>query len=127
MANQYLEFEGENGEKLLVEVEASANSGRVPVSRGGDGSPDTTKTGKKLEEALTPLRTIASSVINKLKGLELQPDEVSLELGMKITAESGVVLAKAGGEAHLQVTLTWKKSEAPQPPAAPGTETPAVT
>ncbi|MDX1908759.1 MAG: CU044_2847 family protein [Bacteroidia bacterium] len=127
MATQYLEFEDENGETLLVEVEsASAQSGRVPVRGGGDENPATIKTGKKLEAALAPLRTIASSVINKLKGLELQPDEVSLELGMKINAESTIVIAKAGGEAHLKVTLTWKKSEAPQPPAASGTETPAV-
>lgn len=46
---------------------------------------------------------------------------------MKITAESGVVLAKAGGEAHLQVTLTWKKAEAkPLNPPVPGAEPPAL-
>lgn len=55
MNTQYLEFEDENGATLRVEVEsASAHSGRVPVRGGGDGSPDTIKTGKKLEAALTP-------------------------------------------------------------------------
>ena len=39
--------------------------------------------------------------------LRIDPQEASLELGIVISGEAGVVV-KAGAEASLKVTLTWK-------------------
>jgi hypothetical protein len=38
----------------------------------------------------------------------LSPDEVEVEFGFVLSAEHGVVIAKASGEIHFNVTLTWK-------------------
>ncbi len=42
------------------------------------------------------------------------PDEftqVEIEFGIKLDAEAGALLAKAGGEAAISVTLTWERPE----------------
>jgi Trypsin-co-occurring domain 1 len=38
----------------------------------------------------------------------LAPDEVTVEFGLVLGAESGVVVAKGHGEVHFTVTLAWK-------------------
>lgn len=35
--------------------------------------------------------------------------EVAMQFGLTLQAESGVIVAKIGGTASFQVTLTWKK------------------
>ncbi len=42
------------------------------------------------------------------------PDEftqVEIEFGIKLDVEAGALLAKAGGEAAISVTLTWERPE----------------
>jgi hypothetical protein len=40
-----------------------------------------------------------------------RPDEVSVEFGLKLDAAAGALLARAGTEAHVTVTLTWKPGD----------------
>ncbi|MEU9910829.1 CU044_2847 family protein [Streptomyces sp. NPDC051001] len=40
-------------------------------------------------------------------GEGLKPDEVELQLSIKLDAELGAVLVKSGAEAQLQVTFRW--------------------
>ena len=37
--------------------------------------------------------------------------EVDLQFGLTLQAETGVIVAKVGGSATFQVTLTWKKGD----------------
>lgn len=49
-------------------------------------------------------------------GQGLRPDEVELQLAIKLDAALGAVLVKTGAEAQLQVTFRWKPSDlSPQP------------
>jgi hypothetical protein len=38
------------------------------------------------------------------------PDEVAVEFGVKMTVETGAVIAKASTDANFKINLTWKKS-----------------
>jgi|SRR5215467_6614331 len=51
-------------------------------------------------------------------GEGLRPDEVELQLAIKLDAVLGAVLVKAGAEAQLQVTFRWKPSSSSLPPGS---------
>ena len=40
--------------------------------------------------------------------LDLTPEQVSFEVGLKMTGSAGFVIAKAGAETTMKVALTWK-------------------
>lgn len=60
-------------------------------------------------ETITQMAQRARALRDKI------PDEftqVEVEFGIKLDAEAGAFLAKAGGEAALSVTLTWERPKA---------------
>lgn len=66
-----------------------------------------------LQEALDAIAAFAKAAGGRLRALaELaSPDEVSIELGVTIGAEAGVVFTSGSAEANLSVTMTWKRSQ----------------
>lgn len=40
-----------------------------------------------------------------------KPDEISVEFGLSISGEAGVVISNAGVEAAVKVKLTWKRED----------------
>lgn len=59
-----------------------------------------------LEEALEKLKPALNKVVDLLK--DMSPDETSVELGLKIGGESGLVIAKGTAEVNFIVRLSWK-------------------
>jgi hypothetical protein len=49
--------------------------------------------------------------------LATPPDTVKIEFGVKLTAEAGVVIAKAATEANFKLSLEWSAGK--RQPAAP--------
>jgi hypothetical protein len=100
---QILEFRLEDGSTIAVEA---AESSGGPVVRGARGGGAVTKAHETFEEALGHLRPVARATMNVLR--DLSPDEVSVEMGVKFSAATGIVIASASGEAAFTVRLTWK-------------------
>ena len=102
-----VEFSLENGGKVLVEVDGSVPEGSVVrAARPGeiaDRAKDT------FEDALDKIKPAAQSIIEKLRGLSDEPDEIEVEFGIKLSAEAGAFIAAVGAEANYSVTLKWKK------------------
>ena len=97
-------LEGAPGARLIVEVDAPASpDGIVRVATGEGGL---IKAAQSFDDSLGTLKVVATRVFDTLK--ELAPTEAEVEMGFKLTASAGVVLAKAGGEAHFRVKLVWK-------------------
>jgi hypothetical protein len=98
------EFSLENvsGPAVVVEVDEPPE-GFVRVARAANGLLIATKS---FEDAIAALAPITRSVYETLSAV--RPQELEIEMGFKLTAESGVVVAKAGGEAHIMVKLVWK-------------------
>ena len=57
------------------------------------------------EDALSGVTSAAQAVSRELRTLE--PDELTIQIGLKMTAELGAIIAKAGGEANFSVTMKW--------------------
>ncbi|MEU6371852.1 CU044_2847 family protein [Streptomyces sp. NPDC046909] len=101
---------------VYVEVDAVADvGGPDDVYRGIDtrGNPAE----RVLEVArdvyadgLDLARRCARQAADRLQDLGegLKPDEVELQLSIKLDAELGAVLVKSGAEAQLQVTFRWR-------------------
>jgi hypothetical protein len=93
----------EGDAEILVEVETPP-SGVKRAARRKDGA---IPAPAKLDDQLGKVVPVAQRVLDKVK--DMGPSGGQVEFGIKLSAETGVILAKAGGEAHLTVTLSWGK------------------
>ncbi|MEL6655531.1 MAG: CU044_2847 family protein [Bacteroidota bacterium] len=59
--------------------------------------------------ALNPIKSVAQTVVDKIKELPSPPNELTLEMGLKLTADTSAVIAKAGSEAHMKIVFKWNK------------------
>jgi hypothetical protein len=66
------------------------------------------KATEKLEQSLAQVNALAQRALATFREGTRRPDKVELEFGVKFTAETGTaIFAKAAGEAHLVVKLSW--------------------
>ena len=107
----YIEYENDDGSKVLVEL-AESTGGVVRASRDGIS---VVGSGKKFSEAFASIRSTIKDIIAEIDSLEIEEGEV--KFGLKALAEVGVfAVGKVGGEMNYEVTLKWKKPpEKPKP------------
>lgn len=94
---------------ILVEVHEISKSGRTRVS---GGSKVVEKTVEQVDAAVDAAVQVAERAAHQFGKMDNRPDEVQIKLGVKLTAEAGVLFAKAASEGNFEITLTWKR-EAP--------------
>jgi hypothetical protein len=99
-------FPSDAGPPLLVEV-AGDDYGLERVARDDGGIVQATE---KLEEALGRAMPTLRTVVRSVQALS--PDAATIEFGITLTAEAGVVVAKTAVEGHFTVTLSWARSTA---------------
>ncbi|GGL10872.1 hypothetical protein Sme01_15660 [Sphaerisporangium melleum] len=93
-----------DGGQVVVEVSEN-EPGVHRVSRGGNGRIEAAV--DSLQVALQPIREAAEAALETFR--KSGPDEVEIELGVKLNAEAGAVIAKSSVEGHLTVKLTWRR------------------
>jgi hypothetical protein len=93
---------------LLVEVD-DTEPGFDRIARGDEL---VARAATTLGSALDPLRIAANAIIERVRAIAEPPDEVEVELGLRMNAKFGAVLAASEGEGHIQVRLTWKNPPA---------------
>ena len=69
------------------------------------------KSANALEAAMSTIRQMSDKVAAAVKDIAHKPSEVEIEFGLKFDVESGVLIAKTGMEAGLNVTLKWDLTE----------------
>jgi hypothetical protein len=65
------------------------------------------------EDALAGVRAAAVSALATFRDDALRPDQVTIEFGVKLSAEAGAVIAKTALEGHLLVKLAWTREQGP--------------
>ncbi|WP_320777332.1 CU044_2847 family protein [Streptomyces sp. CRN 30] len=60
-----------------------------------------------LRGAVDQVRPAVQDIVDSLRTMPRRPDRISLEFGMKVTAEAGVVIARTAAEAHFTVGMEW--------------------
>jgi hypothetical protein len=103
--------------QIVVEVD-SASSGIVRAARPGE---IVTTASRTLAESFDQVRETAESLLRRLAALPSRPDTVELELGVKINAEAGAIIARTAAEGNFLLRLTWQnpggRGAAPEAPA----------
>lgn len=110
-----MEFRTDDGVVVAVEAAAEGRQGSRLVARG-DG---TVQAARTFESALEGVRAAAESALRVFRDGTLRPDGVEIEFGVKLSAESGAIIAKGTAEGHLVVKLTWSpSSDSPSAPSS---------
>src|SRR5690348_7372706 len=100
---ELVSFDVGDGETLVVEVD----EGDPGYVRTGAGEV-VAKANVTLQGALEILRPASRVILEKIDSLEVRrPAEVEVEMGIKLNARTGAVLASAGGECHIKLKVTW--------------------
>ena len=97
----------DNGGVIVVEMD-HPEAGVVKAGRPGQ---IVGKAAQTLEAALDSVSPAVQSILAKLR--QARPHEVTVELGLMLTAEAGAVIAKTTSGCHLKVTLHWARDDDP--------------
>lgn len=70
------------------------------------------KSQEAIDEALKSMRRMAKKSVKAIRQIPVteRPSTISISFGLKLTAEGGALVAKAGVEAAINVTMTWQRT-----------------
>jgi hypothetical protein len=98
-----LQYELPDGGYVVVEAE---DFGTAPIPAGAEQGVERLKV--SFQRALDVIKPVTDILAEKVRQLANQPDEVSIEFGVKLTAKAGAIIAVAGTEANFTVKCSWK-------------------
>ena len=109
---QLVEFALEDGTTFLVEVDKQPTQRGEPkaVSRGNGVS--VTAASKKFDQALEEIKPVITTVVSKLKDIDITPNETEIKFGVKLTANAGIVFSSLGSELTFEITVKWNNKTA---------------
>jgi hypothetical protein len=100
-----IEVPVEGGGRLVVEVSAADLPGDLQLAaRPGEV---VMRARQSLEQSLEEIEPAMRVVLDRMKAMS--PNELTVEFGLTLGAEAGIVVAKGTSEMHFAVTLTWKR------------------
>jgi len=88
----------------MLVVQAEPWEGVVPAGRIRDLQKRGTST---FEDALNGLQAAAQQAISNVLKIANPPREVSVQFGVQLATEAGVVVARATASANMIVTFNW--------------------
>lgn len=97
-------------ESAPILVELYSRPGLQAVSLSPESLVD--KSTKALDSAMNTIHNMARRVNATVESLAERPTHIEVEFGLKLDAESGAIIAKAGLEASLSVKLIWDRQGA---------------
>jgi hypothetical protein len=96
---------------VLVEIDDAYDG---PVLRGGKPAEQVVEATESLGRVLGKVGPAVRDIVSELRAKADFPAEVEVEFTVKVAADSNVIIARAGGEAHFRIALRW--SSPPEPP-----------
>jgi hypothetical protein len=93
----------DSGTNVLFEIEGPVHG---EISRDGIA----TGLQRKFEDIMAVIKDTSESAHSGLQKIDCKarPNELELKFGLKLTAGTDVLFAKAGTEGSFEVTLRWK-------------------
>jgi Trypsin-co-occurring domain 1 len=101
----FVELPTDESETDVIKVEIS-NEGLV---RAGAGDVVGRAT-ERFDQAVAQIVRLGQDAVRRARAAATPPDAIDVELGLKLTAETGFVIAKSSGEANFKVTLRWSEN-----------------
>ena len=104
----YVRVPLESGGEFLIDGEV-AGEGVVRATRADEAIESSAET---FEDSLSRVRRVAEAIVDKLSGFPAAPDDLRAEFGIRLEAESGMVIVKGTAEAHFVIELQWSNKPA---------------
>ncbi|WAZ19200.1 hypothetical protein STRCI_000234 [Streptomyces cinnabarinus] len=95
MASQIVSYEVDDGTRIRFEIEPTDEWHQVSSEESLG----------RIRAAVAPAVEGARAVLEQVKAL--QPGEVQVKFGVKVTGTANWLVAKAATEANFEITLTW--------------------
>jgi hypothetical protein len=105
---ELLRFRTDDGGPILIEVTEPAAG---TVTRGGRADALVIEAGESLDRVLGRVGPVIKGVVAELRAAADWPDEVEVEFAVKLSADSNVIIARAGGEANFRIALRWTREQ----------------
>ena len=107
----------------LIELKAGNSVVFVEVDDvpGAPGLEQVAATGpieENFNKVAEALKDVVESIESQLRALISRPDEVTLEMGAKLSGAANLWIVKGDAEAHMKLTLKWMKPKVPSPGGA---------
>jgi hypothetical protein len=106
----------ENGEFLIAEVDRVDIPEESVVLASPEPGRSVAQASRSLESSLLSLRPALAGLAETLNALT--PETVSIEFGVKLGGETGVILAKGTAEVHFTVNVQWTPRPSPAQPSS---------
>lgn len=106
-----VEFPLEQGGSVLVEVDEAA-AGPVTRGSGRDRAALVEQADKTFEDATAAVTPVAQSLIARLRAMDDAPEEVAVQFGVQLSAQTGAFIASVAAEANFTVSMTWRRRAA---------------
>jgi NTP-dependent ternary system trypsin peptidase co-occuring protein len=104
--SRFVEVPLASGGSITVEVD----DGPSPRTMRGASPADLVERGSRtLEQGLADIAPALQEVLAKLRGVSTELSQIEVELGLKLTGEAGMVVARAGAEANFRVLVRWER------------------
>jgi hypothetical protein len=102
---EYVGVRTQDGEVVPFEIDETEDG---PVMAGRRWDAASAKAEETFEAGVERATAIARSVVAKMASISApRPDKVAVEIGLKVSAGAGVVIAKCSTEAHVKITVEW--------------------
>ncbi len=101
-----VEFPLAGGGSVLVEVDEPP-AGPAIRGLGQDRSKLVEQADKTFEDATAAVTPAAQSLIARVRSIADPPDEVCMEFGLQMSAQTGAFIASVAAEANFKVSMTW--------------------
>ena len=96
----------DNAPAILVEVDPGDIPGGLTLAAQNPGHAAAVAA-SSLSDALEKLKPMLETVKDKLASAA--PEHFTVEFGVKIGGETGIILAKGTAEVNLKITMTWDR------------------
>jgi hypothetical protein len=106
--------DAEGAASVLVETDSQDIPGGLVLAAPDPGRAAVTAA-QSLSASLEHLKPVLHTVKENLAGSA--PNHFTVEFGIKLGGESGIILAKGTAEVNFKITMTWDRSQGPAPDA----------
>jgi hypothetical protein len=97
-----LDDTGDGDASIAVEVDAAGYG----YQEAGPG--ERVFSSETLDRVLARGRQAVESALREFRDMDVAPDSIEIEVGLKLSVEAGVVLAKSTSDCHFLVKLAWR-------------------
>ena len=111
LIKRLVEFPLDQGGSVLIEVDEPP-AGPTMRGLGKDRSTLVEKAGETFEDATSAVTPAARSLLARLRSIEDPPDEVGIEFGVQLSAQTEAFIASVAAEANFKVSMTWRRGAA---------------